>query len=363
MKNASFKPVLVPTMYSSRVLLWSISLVALFGALMWAYCTWGALVRARARLSEPVQTVVDMPFYSVKLPLGWNTYSRDGNALAVFRTRGKDTPVVFLFSERDPGYPYHALDVNPAIALRIVEEDIEAVGLSGLDKDISMGAIGSEQLTVKPGITALRMLFDVDQYNGEAVIFYAGDVRYVLWGLWEDGDRQSEQEIHEFFRHLFEGFTIPEMRESIDRPVVHSGKLTAELNAATHLQVGRETALWRLFAARAETEPEVALLPALRHYREALRLLSSIRQEHVALVSDDFKRYQKLLEERRMHVAEWFVVLEKAVAMRDWPKARRQAKWIMDHATLTGERVDVRRAADILATKIPPEDGESSNSK
>jgi hypothetical protein len=29
----------------------------------------------------------------------------------------------------------------------------------------------------------------------------------------------------------------------------------------------------------------------------------------------------------------------------------------MSHATLTGERVDVRRAADILATKIPPEEG------
>ena len=52
---------------------------------------------------------------------------------------------------------------------------------------------------------------------------------------------------------------------------------------------------------------------------------------------------------------EWFVVLDKAVAMRDWAKARKQAKWIMSHATLTGERLDVRRAADILATKIPEE--------
>ena len=34
-----------------------------------------------------------------------------------------------------------------------------------------------------------------------------------------------------------------------------------------------------------------------------------------------------------------------------------QAKWIMSHATLTGERMDVRRAADMLSTKIPPEDG------
>ena len=98
-------------------------------------------------------------------------------------------------------------------------------------------------------------------------------------------------------------------------------------------------------------------MPALQHYREALRLLSSIRQERNALASDDFKLYQRLLEERRKDVDEWFVILDKAVAMGDWDKARQQAKWIMSHATLTGERVDVRRAADILATKIPPEEG------
>ena len=60
---------------------------------------------------------------------------------------------------------------------------------------------------------------------------------------------------------------------------------------------------------------------------------------------------------------EWFVVLDKAVAMRDWDKARRQARWIMSHATLTGERADVRRAADILATKIPPEDDGAAGKK
>ena len=98
----------------------------------------------------------------------------------------------------------------------------------------------------------------------------------------------------------------------------------------------------------------VRLLPALEHYREALRLLSSIRQERLALVSDDFARYGKFLERRRRDVAEWFVVLDKAMAMRDWKAARDQAKWIMSHATLTGERADARRAAETLA-KIPEE--------
>ncbi len=221
-----------------------------------------------------------------------------------------------------------------------------------------MKVVGLERLTVRPGVTAVRMLFDLGEHDGEAVVFYAGNVRYVLWGLWRDEDGHSAEEIHAFFRRLFEDFDIPMMREHIDRPVVDSSRFTAELNEATYLQVGREQALWRLFAARAEAEPESALLPALLHYREALRLLSTIRQERVALVSDDFKLYERLVEKRHRDVEEWFVVLDKAIAMRDWDKARSQAKWIMSHATLTGERVDVRRAADILATKIPPEEGE-----
>ena len=46
--------------------------------------------------------------------------------------------------------------------------------------------------------------------------------------------------------------------------------------------------------------------------------------------------------------------MDKAMAMRDWDAARSQAKWIIDHATLTGERIDARRASDALA-KIPEE--------
>ena len=357
MQKNSLKPVLVPTAYSARVALWSVSLVVLFGALLWMYCAWSALEKSREKLSDPVQKVVETPLFTVRLPLGWEAYSQDGNTLAVFRTKGKDIPIIFLLAETDPGFPYHALDVNPAIVFHIVEEDILAEHLDGIPDELPMKVIGLERLTVRSGITAVRLLFDIRDCDGEAMVFYAGDVRYVLWALWPDGDAQTASEVHAFFRRLFEDFDIPEKRESIDRPVVDSGTFTAELNAATHLQVGRETALWRLFAARAEAEPETALVPALQHYREALRLLSSIRQERNALASDDFKLYQRLLEERRKDVDEWFVILDKAVAMGDWDKARQQAKWIMSHATLTGERVDVRRAADILATKIPPEDG------
>ena len=363
MQKNSQKPVLVPTAYSARVVLWSVALVALFGALMWIYCAWSALASARAKLDEPVQATVEMPFFSVRVPLGWEAYSKDRNTLAVFRRKGQDIPIIFLLAESDPGYPYHALDVNSAIVFHIVGEDIQAEHLKGIPSALPMKVIGSERFTVRPGVTAVRMLFDIEDHNGETVMFYAGDVRYVLWGLWKDGDNEAEADIHSFFRRLFEDFDIPERREYIDRPVVDSGKFTTEQNDAIQLQVEREMALWHLFAARADAEPEAALLPALQHYREALRLLSSIRQERVALSSDDFKLYKRFLEKRRTDVNEWFVVLDKAVAMRDWDKARSQAKWIMSHATLIGERADVRRAADILATKIPPEDDAEGGGK
>ena len=363
MQKNSLKPVLAPSVYSMRVALWSLSLVILFGVLLWCYSGWDSLAKARERLGEPVQKTVEMPLYSVKLPLAWEAYCTNGNALAVFRSKGQDIPIIFLFTERDPGFPYHALDMNPSILFHLVEEDILAEHLAGLPDELPTKVYGTEQLTVRPGVNAARMLFDIGEHDGEAMVFYAGDVRYVLWSLWPDDNAQVAGEIHRFFRHLFEDFSIPDLRESIDRPVVHSGLFTAELNAATHLKVDREFALWRLFAARAEAEPDAALLPALQHYREALRLLSSIRQERIALSSDDFKLYQRLLEKRRKDVDEWFVVLDKAVAMRDWDKARKQAKWIMSHATLTGERADVRRAADILATKIPSEDAGTKKKK
>ncbi len=282
MQKNTFKPVLVPTIYSMRVVLWSLVLVALFGALIGGYCALGALAKARERLGEPVQVVVEMPFYTVRLPLSWEAYSKEGNALAVFRRNGEDIPIIFLLAEKNPSFAYHALDVNPAIIFHLVAEDILVEKLKGIPEELPMRIVGSQQLTVRPGITAARVLFDVGMFDGETVVFYSGDLRYVLWGLWKDDDLQAAADIHRFFRQLFEDFDIPEMREAIDRPVVNSALFTAEMNDATHLQVQREMALWHLFAARAEAEPEVALLPALQHYREALRLLSSIRQSPMA---------------------------------------------------------------------------------
>ena len=354
MQKTNPKPAVVPTVLSQKGIFWTLILVALFGAFLWLYTAWSGLARARARLGEPVPTTVSAAFFDVTPPLGWEEYSVDGSAVAVWRQKGAALPILHFLAERDPAFAYHALDVNPAILLRTIDEDIAGERLPGIPDKLSLVSKGVATFTVKPGVSGVKIVYDFDTapFAGEAAIFYAGDIRYVIWSVWRDGDAAVEAEIRAFMSRLFDVFKTPDLRESIDR----SGRLTAEMNARAHQQVDRELALWRLFAARVDAGESASLLPALRHYREALRLLSSIRQERVALATADFARYGRLLERRRRDVEEWFVVLDKAMAMRDWQTARAQAKWIVAHATLTGERVDARRASDALAQM--PADGD-----
>lgn len=343
------KPILVPTALSAKVALWSLVYAAAFGALLWVYKTQGAIDAARAELARPVRTEVETPMFGAVLPPGWAQYAKDDNSLTAFRDGGEKPPLLRVNATRDERFAFHALDVNPVVVLKLVLDDMASGEVSGISSNAVLKATGSEVFTVKPGVNAVRLIFEMDEFDGETVVFYQGSVRYLIWAVWRHGDAAADGQIDGFCRRLFDDFDIPDLRESIDRPVVHSGQLTSDINKETHGMVEREMAMWKLFAARAETEPDVALLPALRHYREALRLLSSIRQERVALATAEFRRYCELQEARRRDVAEWFVVLDKAVAMRDWEKARRQAKWIMQHATLTGERLDARRAEETLA--------------
>ena len=349
MQARTAKPILVPTALSAKVALWSLVYAAAFGALLWIYRTYGGIEAARTALARPASTVVETRCFKVVLPPGWAQYACDDDSLAAFRNKGEKAPILRIVAQRDDRYAFHALDVNPVVVLKLVLDDIASGEVDGITQDAVLKATGTEVFTVKPGVNAVRQIFDMKGYDGETVVFYEGDARYLVWALWPEEDVAAGKEVDDFCRRLFEDLEIPDRRESIDRPVVHSGKITAEMNERTHGQVAREMAMWKLFAARAETEPDVALLPALLHYREALRLLSSIRQERVALSSEEFNCYCELQKKRSKDVAEWFVVLDKAVAMRDWDKARRQAKWIMQHATLTGERLDARRAAEILA--------------
>ena len=311
MNNTTPKPAVVPTVLSQKGVLWTLVLVALFGAFMWLYTSWSALVAARERLAEPMVTTIKMPLFSVTTPLGWEEYAKTAEEVAVWRKKDVNLPILHFLSERDQGFAYHALDVNAAVVLRVLDEDIASEEIPGLPASLSLVSKGVSGFAVKPGVIGVRVDFDFDTapFSGEAAIFYSGDVRYVVWAIWPEDDNVAEAEIRAYMSRLFD--------------VMEAGT-------------------------------NAALMPALKHYREALRLLSSIRQERLALGSDDFKRYLTFLERRRRDVEEWFVVLDKAMAMRDWDAARSQAQWIIDHATLTGERIDARRASDALA-KIPEE--------
>lgn len=352
------KPSLVPTLLSAKTLLWSFVYLAAFSALLWVYSSHGRLVAARERLARPSPTPVKSELFTALLPAGWAEYSLDGGTLIARRQVGAEIPAIGIAAERQATFAFRALDLNPAVALQTVEDVFRQRIVFREKSSASMRCIGSESMTVKPGIEAGHFLFTSDIAGVEFVMFFAGDIRYLICGIWPEGDAGAREECGIFFRRLFEDFTIPEVREAIARPTVHSGRFTAAGNEAAYVQISREMALWKLFAARAEAEPDAALLPALQHFREALRLFSSIRQERTLLGTEDFARYTRLLELRRADVDEWFVILDKLVAMRDWPQARKQAQWIITHATLTGERADIRRAMDILSNRIPAGDGD-----
>ena len=292
MKNTTPKPAIVPTVLSQKGVLWTLVLVALFGALMWLYTSWSALAAARERLAEPVKTTVEMPYFTLALPLGWEEWSKTSDEVAVWRRKDVDLPILHFLSEREMGFAYHALDVNPAVVLRVIDEDIMSERIPGLPETLSLVSKGVSGFAVKPGVIGVRVDFDFDTapFSGEAAIFYSGDIRYVAWAIWPETDEVAESEIRQYMSRLFDVMKVPDCRESIDRPVVNSGRLTAEQNERVHKQVDRELALWRLFADRVEAGTSAALLPALKHYREALRLLSSIRQERLALGTDDFTR-------------------------------------------------------------------------
>lgn len=356
MKMQNIKPAIVPTLSSARVLLWSIVYLAIFGAVLAVYCQYGRLGEARERRSRPVETKVSCRYFRTLLPAGWAYYAETNDTVMVFRDGPDRLPMLQISAVRSPDLAYRGVDQNPAVSMRKLGQLVSSLDQWADGKETVLVNLGCELLPVKPGITAKHLQFTDYDRLGELVTFYSGEVRYTVWGACRMDDRAAADEISAYLRHLFERFSIPEMREMIDRPVFDSGRITPEMNASVQALVAREMALWRLFASRARTQAETSLLPAIEHYREAIRLLSSIGQESQALTTPDFARYCEFVETRRQRVSEWFVQLDKLVAMRNWKEARTMAKWIVDHATLVGELVDRRRATDVLEDVIPPEE-------
>ena len=340
------KPALVPTLLSMRVVVWSAVLVALFFAVLALYLAKTASRERRLAYAQPVSTPIVAPEITVSMPRGWRAYSQEEGEIRLFKAAPEARPLIEVRVDRDASFRFQALDLNPALLSRILFQQLAAEnwrdGQNGVDLH------GQELVRVEPGIEGVRFAFSYGGADGYALMCLSGDRRYLVWGAADRADGESIREICEFIQYPLRSFQLPEKSEPFARPVVQSGLLTAENNRKVLEEVGREMAMWRLFSGRVEAEPTASLLPAISHFRKALGLLSSIRQESGLVNSPDFATYERLLEIRRQMVSEWFVLLDKCQATGDIEGAKRQASYIAEHATLDGEAHEAQLANDRL---------------
>ena len=343
------KPVVVPTFLSSRTLVWSLVLVAAFLTFWWLYSAYGRLEAVRAELRRQTKTHVEVPLMSANVPAGWAAYALTPGEFQMYRYADKPLPHIEISTDRSEAYRFRALDQNAGVVMNHIYQQLKGEPrYAAAEPEIVM--TGTETLLVKPGVQGVHFVFRTDDgLQGEGLIFYLGDIRYMVWGAAEKADGESFGDISRFIARAFDEIDLPELREDFDRPVINSEVLTAEENRKTLEEAEREIVMWRLFAKRAETERATSLLPAIEHFRNAVRLLASMRRERSLVESHEFETYSRLLELRREDVRNWFVLLDKYLAMKDFAAARRQAEFIAGHATLVGEGSDLRRAADVLA--------------
>lgn len=342
------KPVIVPNAVSLGGILWTGVLVVYFLAALAVYTQWGRLEAVRAELARPVETLVGNADFSTTVPAGWNCYQTGTNVVAFYKGEPRTAPMILVTARRDPANAYRALDLNPALAVRQISALLETV-LKNREKAFSLEVVDVDLVNVKPGTPATKAFFILSYERGRAYCFYRGDIRYFVLGLWPNEDADARTEVCSRIDHIFERFEFPETVERITRPVVNSAEQPVGEHTRILKLVAREKALWKLYAGRVATEPEAALMPAIEHFRKAVELLSSLREERQLLDADDYKLYDAFLKRRAALVSEWFVLLEKYRAMGDRNAARGQAEFILRRATLEEEALDRRRAGACLA--------------
>ena len=342
--NPPKKPQIVPTLLSSRVIVWSFVLVLLFVGLTLLYFSVLSLKRACEEYVKPVSTPVEHPWLTVVEPAGWKMYAVEQSGVWLFRESPSTGAVIHVVMSQDETLRYQALDLNRALLLRRLARTLDPSG----DRSLALELSGAAVVTVRPGVLGVRFVFfDTLHRCGTGLYFLYGDRSYLVCGMADEQDRVAWDEIEEFVSRPEETIVLPTAFEDIERPIVDSALLTPERNREVLNNVDREMAMWHLFSERAETEPAAALLPAIEHFRDAVRLLSSIRQEETLLSGEEFQRYRVLLKRRQATLREWFVLLDKFRAMKDLDGAKRQADFIRQHATLVGEAPYARRALDV----------------
>jgi len=348
--NKNLKPAIVPTLLSSKGTLWSVLFVGYFLALLVSYNLQGRIRETKERLAKPVETVVSTPLFSLSLPLGWNEYAISDGVVEMRRAAGERVPFVQVIAKQNPEYAFRALDRNTAVVTRRYED----ITKKALGPEMDVESLGDEVVQARPGVNALHSYLEVGpQYLGQSVMFYMGDVRYVVLAVFERGDQATAVELDRFFSMLSKSMTVPDQRESIARPLINSLNISTEQNIQVHVAVDRELALWNLFRNRARTQPAY-LKEAIEHFREAIRLLSSVCEERNLMRMEDFNEYQTFLGQRAAIVREWFVRLEKDIGMKDYAAARKHAQYIIENATLVDESLDKRRASELLASLSAP---------
>lgn len=347
----SEKPQIVPTLVSSGILVWSLALVALFGVITFLYFMCLRVRDAKEALAQPVGGTISSEGVAFDAMKGWEAFVRSPGEIRLYRRGGAGLPMLKIGFERHALNQFRALDCNPALVTRRLMNEIAAESLfTNPVVNVWLTGIGLGQ--GKTGLPTVRFLFQPTvgemELTGGGVMFYSGEYRFFAWWLAEASDPAAVGELRAFSDSPFERLRPPPSQEVFDRPVIESQKLTAERSRQVQAEAERELSLWRLFADRAKAE-SAARLPAISHFRDAVRLLASVRRESGVLASEDFAEYARLLERRRAMVREWFVQLDKFQAIGDAEAMKRQAEFIRDHATLTEEAPQVHRALDMIA--------------
>lgn len=348
--NKNERPIVVPTALSCGVILWSLVFAAYFGAALFAYFAWCRFDVARTRLATPEPTPVRAELFSCLVPANYARYSLRGNHLTMHRFADRDVPLMSFVAQRDPAFAYRALDLNPAFLAQRIKKLLEDEGLVK-DGDGSSDPIvlSTEMLHAWSGHPTASAFFDLGAREGIAYMLFAGDICVMMVSVWEDAERVDIEKVHMSLARLTQNIDLPFAPERFTRPIVNSAELDADEHARILGEVARERALWKLFAARVESEPEAVLLPAIEHFRRMLSLLSSVREERDVLGSDDFRLYERFLKRRAAVLKDWFVLLDKHLAVGDLPAAEKQADFIVRHATLEDESLSRRRAGQTLA--------------
>lgn len=350
------RPTLDRTLHTQRHAIGLALLVGGFLALLLLYGMWGRLRDLRAEAVRPAETEVAMAGFTARVPGDWAAYSRLGDSLLVMQASAEPgAAVAALGVTRAPAYRFRALDTNPAFAVRQLARAYAAA----FGTDEAFDVLGVETAPYLPGVPSVRVWFTVGnpRREGRARLFHLDDAQYLFWGLAGVGD-PAGRTLDRLLSGNSGAVTVPDVRDAFERPVIHSGRIAHTESRAASEAAARELALADAHAVRAEAVEgaEAAdLVPALGHYRKAVRLLASVRRETSLVGTEEAARFDRLAERRRAQVRAWFDLLERAQRMGDTAAARAQAQAILRDATLEGEAEDRLRARAILRALPEPE--------